>query len=187
VPVTRLRRVLLPIGLKAYVAGENQSLELVALDRPHEHFTLGKQDVEKAERLQVRTPEPQAFIISGRLNAIEHSRKKFQLVLDDGKIIPGRIDEDFLTAEEMRTLWGKKVSVRGQVYFKPSGSIRLIDAHLLKPMELGEEVFSMAPCIQTEAAFVRDYAQPDSTQNWPKEIWNQWPGDESIEELLAEL
>jgi hypothetical protein len=109
------------------------------------------------------------------------------MVVDEGKIIPGRINEEFMSAEEMRQLWGRKVSVKGQVYFKPSGSVRMLDAHMLKPMEAGEEVFGVVPSVQTERGFVKAYAQPETNRNWLREIWNQWPGDELIEELLADL
>jgi hypothetical protein len=175
------------LSLKTFIAAENQSLEFRALDRPLERFTLGREEMEKAQRLQVRTPESQAFIVSGRLNAIEHSRRKFQLVVEAGHVIPGRVNEDFMSAEEMRGLWGKKVSVKGMVHFKPSGGVRLLDAHMLKLMEKGEEVFGMTPQVQTEAGFVREVAPPQGQRDWLKDIWGQWPGDESIEELLAVL
>ena len=175
------------LGLKAFVEKENQSLELRAVGRPGENFTVRRQEIEKAERLRVRTPEPQAFIVSGLLNAIEHSRKKFQLVVDDGQVIPGRVNEDFMSAEEMRRLWGKKASVKGMVHFKPSGKVRLLDAHMLKTMEEGEKVFAMVPQVQSEAEFIRTIAPPEGQRDWLKDIWNRWPGDETIEELLADL
>jgi hypothetical protein len=175
------------LGLKPFVLGEMQSLELHALDRPQEDFTLTRESIEKAEQLQVRTPEAQAFIVSGHLDEIRHSRKQFQLVVEDGQIIRGRVNEDFMSAEQMRDLWGKKVSVKGMVYFKPSGAVRMLDAHMLKPMEAGEEVFGMIPAIQTEAGFVHAITAQSEQRNWLKNIWDQWPGDESIEELLAEL
>jgi hypothetical protein len=174
-------------GMRSFVEGENQFLELRAIDRPQEQFSLGRQEIERVDRLQVRTPVSQAFIVSGVLNAIEHSRRKFQLVVDQGQIIPGRVNEEFMSAEDMRHLWGRKVSVKGVVHFKPSGHVRLLDAHLLKPMESGEEIFGALPQAQTEAAFVRDVASPQSQKDWLKDVWGQWPGDESMEELLADI
>lgn len=174
-------------GFRSFVESERQWIELRAVERPDECFSLGRQEIERIERLQVRTPASQAFIVSGHLNAIEHSRKKFQLVVDDHHIIPGRLNEDFISAEEMRRLWGKRVSVKGMVHFKPSGAIRLLDAHMLKPMEEGEEVFGVPPQVQSEAAFVREISAPRGQKDWLKDIWGQWPGGESIEELLADL
>ncbi len=167
--------------------GEGQILELKALDRPEERFSVGKIELEKAERLRVRTPEPQVFIVSGRLNAIEHSRKKFQLVVEGGEIIPGRIDEEFVSAEDMRLLWGEKVTVKGTVFFKPSGNVRLIEAQALNPVGPGEEIFQEIPRVQTEAAFIQNIVLSDTKVNWLQDIWGRWPGDETIEELLAEL
>lgn len=175
------------MSLKPFVRGEAQSIELYSVDRPQEQFILNRQTIEKAKKLQVRTPEAQAFIVSGHLNSIEHSHKKFQLVVKEGQIIPGRINEDFMSAEQMRELWGKKVSVKGMVYFKPSGAIRMLDAHMLKTMEEGEEIFGMIPQVQAEAEFVRAITSKSDQRNWLNNIWNKWPGDESIEELLADL
>lgn len=174
-------------GLKAYVEGEGQILELKALDRPEERFALGKIELEKVERLRVRTPEPRACIVSGRLNSIEHRRKKFQLVVDGGEIIPGRIDEEFVSVEDMRLLWGEKVSLKGTVFFKPSGNVRLIEAQALNLLGPGEEIFQALPRVQTVAEFIQNIVRPDSKGNWLQDIWGRWPGDEPIEELLADL
>jgi hypothetical protein len=163
------------------------SVELSAAGRPQDHVTLTMAEMEKAERLKVRTPEPQACIVSGHLDAIQHRKKCFQLILSEGQSILGRIDEEFISAENLREFWGKDVTIKGMVHFKPSGRMQLLDAQLIKHKEAGEEVFQEMPMVQSEAVFVTNAFQNHDRKNWLKEIWNQWPGDEPVEDLLHDL
>lgn len=175
------------LALKPVLKTEVTSIELRAKGRRGENFKLGLAEMEKVERLKQRTPEPRAFIVSGHLNAIEHHRKRFQLLLSDGQVVPGRVDAEFMDAEAMRQFWGRKVTVKGMVYFRPSGKIQLLESHLIKSMENGEEIFEAMPQEQTEAEFVRTVAQAGERRGWLKNVWGKWPGDESVEDLLAAL
>jgi hypothetical protein len=175
------------LSMRAFFKNEARSVELVSKERPHERFKLSINEIEKAERLKVRTPEPRAFIVSGHLDAIQHSQKRFQLLLPGKQPIPGRINEEFLSAESLRQFWGKDVTVKGIVHFRPSGHIQLLQAHLIKLKERGEEVFEEVPTVQTEAEFLGATTQAAEKKDWLSEIRGKWPGDESIEELLCDL
>src|SRR5207237_4848824 len=113
---------------KSFFKTEAKSVELIATGRPQENLTLAMSEMEKAERVKVRMPEPQAFLVSGRLDAIQHSRKRFQLLLPEKQPIPGRISEEFLSAENLRQFWGKDITIKGTVHFRPSGRIQLLEA-----------------------------------------------------------
>ena len=175
------------LDLKHFFSAKAQTVELIAPGRAGENFILNMPLIEKVERLKIRTPESQAFVVSGHLDQIRHSRRNFVLVVGDGQTIPGCIDEEFMSVEELRQLWGRKVSVKGIVHFKPSGHVRLLEAHLLKPMEDGEEIFAVTPHAQTEAEFVREITTISERRDWLKDIWGKWPGEEPIEELVAGL
>ncbi|HPY29579.1 MAG TPA: hypothetical protein PLT00_02650 [Verrucomicrobiota bacterium] len=175
------------LALKPILKTEATSIELSAKARRNENFMLDLAGMEKVERLKKRTPEPRAFIVSGHLNSIEHHRKRFQLVLSDGQVMPGRVDAEFMDAEAMRQFWGRKVTIKGTAYFRPSGKIQLLESHLIKFMESGDEIFEAMPQEQTEAEFVRTVAQTSERRGWLKNIWGKWPGDESVEDLLAAL
>jgi hypothetical protein len=127
------------------------------------------------------------MVISGKLEEIGHKTGQFKLDLTDGNNLRGRVHPEFLNSEDLRGFWGRKVSIKGMVHFKTSGVARFIDAEMLKVMETGDEVFEHLPvAIQIEAPF-------ESIVNASKErvnladIWGQWPGDESIDELLSKL
>jgi hypothetical protein len=174
------------LDLKPFFKSEAQEVELVARGRPKERTTLTMTEMEKAERLKVRTPESQAFLVSGHLDAIQHSRKRFQLILTGQQPIPGRVNEEFLSAEDLRQFWGKDVTVKGVVHFRPSGRIQLLEAELIKRRDPGEEIFEQVPNVQTEAEFIKTSVQAHK-KDWLTEIWGKWPGDEPIEQLLDEL
>jgi len=175
------------LGFKPFLKTMADSVELIAPGRPRENVTLTMAEMEKAERLKVRTPEPQAFIVAGHLDAIQHSRKRFQLVLPETQVVPGRVDEEFMSTEDLRQFWGKKVTVKGTVHFKPSGRVQLLEAQMIRAAEPGEEVFAEMPQAQSEAEFASAAFGAVERKDWLQEVWGKWPGDEPVEEILLEL
>jgi hypothetical protein len=127
-------------------------------------------------------------VISGLFDVIEHNKKRFDLVLSNGDSLPGTIDAEHLDVEHMRQFWGKKVTIKGLVHFRPSRKPRLIEAQVIKPMEEGEEVFETLPEEPSQIEFLNSVRETAAArQGWLKEVWGKWPGDEPIEELLAAL
>ena len=165
-----------------------ESVEIVRRDRTENTtFVVSAATLKTVRTLRNRTPAPQAMVISGKLEEIGHTAGQFKLDIADGNSLRGRVHPEFLNAEALRDLWGKKVSAKGAVHFKPSGAARFIEAEILKTMDKGEEVFERFPVVvQMEAPFV-GIAQATEKRINVHDLWGQWPGDESIEELLASL
>lgn len=175
------------LEIKPFLLMRAPEVELISPERKRENFKLDITVIEKIEKLKIRLPEPRAFIISGYLDQIEHSQKRFQLKVNEKQTIQGKINEEFVSVEDLRKLWGKKVSVKGMVHFKPSQKVRFLDAQMLKPMTAGEEVFEAVPSVQTELGFMRELMVKEGKHDWLKGAWGKWPGNESIEELMTEL
>jgi hypothetical protein len=175
------------LQFKPILRGYADGIELRCKTRPRENFQIREPELEKIQRLKAKIPEPRAYVISGYLDAIEHSKRRFHLVLSSGESIVGTIDSQFLSVEDMRQYWGKKATIKGIVHFRPSGKPRLIEAQVIKSMEDGEEVFGNLPQVQTEAAFLKETTETVVPTGWLKEVWGKWPGDEPIEKLLATL
>jgi hypothetical protein len=174
------------LSFKRLMKTDVSSIEISAKSRPFDRVTLTSSALEKVERLKVKTPEPQAVIVSGQLDAIQHSKRRFLLLLPD-QTIQGRIDDKHLTAENLREYWGKEVTIKGVVHFKPSRKIQLLEAHIIKHKEHGEEIFEEMPQACTEAELFCDVLQRPGKKDWLQNVWSKWPGDESIEEILQEL
>lgn len=160
------------------------SVELVPLDRPIEAVVFGLGEIEKAEKLSRQTPEARAFVISGTLESISHRQKRFLLELTDGQKLPGRIHEEFLNAEELRNFWGHKVTIKGVVHFRPSGRVQLLEAHSLLARGTGDEVFDLMPRAEESGEL---FEMPANKSHAFAGVRGMWPGDETIEELLAAL
>jgi hypothetical protein len=175
------------LQFKPFLSGYAKKIELRCKGRPKEHFKLGEPELEKIQKLKAKTPEPRTVMVSGHFDAIEHSKRRFRLMLSTGELVLGTIDPAFLSVEDMRQFWGKKATIKGIAYFRPSGRPRLVEAQVIRTMEEGEEVFDVLPVVQTEAAFLKDIREPVTPTGWLKDIWGKWPGDEPIEELLAAL
>ena len=176
------------LQFKPFLKGSAEKVELRCLSRPGERFKLDEPELAKIQRLKARIPEPRAFVISGLFDVIEHNKKRFHLVLTDGESLPGTIDAEHLDLEHMRQFWGKKVTIKGLVHFRPSRKPRLIEAQVIKSMEEGEEVFETLPDEPSQIEFLNSVRETAAArQGWLKEVWGKWPGDEPIEDLLAAL
>jgi hypothetical protein len=175
------------LGMKPFLAEHAKSIQIHCDDKKDEDFSIDMPVIEKVEKLKVKIPEPQAFMLAGRLEEVAYSRKRFSLDMADGQVIQGQIDEEFVDVEDLRRFWGKKVTMKGTVSYKPSGKIRLFEAQMIKLIEEGEEVFETAPAVQTEFEFARQLTAESTRRNWLDDIRGKWPGDETIDDLVREL
>lgn len=176
------------LQFKPFLKNSAEKIELKCVSRPKERFELGERELTKIQRLRAKTPDPRSFVISGRFDVIEHQKKRFHLVLGNGETILGTIDTEHLDVEHMRQFWGKKVTIKGLVHFRPSGRPRLVEAQVIKAMEQGEEVFETLPQEPSQIEFLNSVRETAVTrEGWLKEVWGKWPGDEPIEDLLAAL
>ena len=162
-------------------------IEFHSDERPQERFELGSDEIDKIRRLKTYTPEPMTFVVSGQLDMIQHSSKRFHLMIKDRQSIPGTVDPEFLSAEDLRQWWGRKVTIKGLIHFRPSRKVRLIEAQVIKPKAVGEDIFERVPVPSTTLDLFESTGRPLPTHGPPTEVWGKWPGDESIEEILAAL
>lgn len=140
------------------------------------------------ERLNL-IPVPRALVISGRLDEIGHGMGRFRLLMDSGRSIPGRLRRSSLDVELLRPLWGRLATVQGVVHFKSNGQPRVIEAYRISGRAEGDAVFERIPdadMVEQEAPIKRSSVGGLRHVD-PMVLWGTWPGDEPIEELLAEL
>lgn len=175
------------LELKPFLTGRARTIKIHCDTRVSDDFDIDFPIIEKIEKLRIRIPEPRVLMLAGNLEQVAYSSKRFQIHLPDGQVIQGRINDEFMSSEDLRHLWGKKVCAKGVVNFRPSGKIRLIEAQMLKPMEEGEEIFETSPVVQTQFEFAKQLQSEASRRDWLKDITGKWPGDESIEDIMKEI
>ena len=173
--------------------------ELIPGNRAGAGFVLEASACPKIkERLQ-SIPSPRAFVVSGRLDEIGHGLGRFRLLLAEGSL-HGRLDRSQLDVELLRPLWGKQATVQGVVRFKSNGRPRFIDARRISARAEGDTIFETMPEAGPGAGSLAD-ATTETERSEPVSqaldkamrhvdpmiLWGAWPGDEPIEELLAQL
>ncbi len=175
------------MGFKRLLDGTELKVELHSVERRADRFSLDTNSYQKFDKIRSETPEPQAVLLTGFLNMIQHNQRRFELTLESGPTVRGRINESFINLEQIRNLWGKKVTVKGMMQYTPSKKPRLLVAELISPKHSGDEVFSTIP-IAYQVHDVLAQAQKNiSSHNIVTDIWGKWPGEESIDELLNDL
>lgn len=175
------------LKFEPFLKSFGKKVTLDAPSRPVERFSIGQPELESVRHLKAETPEPSTCVVSGQFDMIQHSNRRFQLLLSNGHVIPGTLDRESLSVENMRGYWGKKVTIKGMAHFNPGRKVRLLEAQVIKPAEKGEEIFESMPSPAEPLTLFESDLQQFNVGPALQEIWGKWPGDESIEELLAAL
>ena len=159
-------------------------LELIPQGLARGKFTWNKTVYQKLSNLMHSTPRPQTFIVSGRLDQTNYKGRYFYLSIDPNSKFLGKLQSKSLDIEDLRQFWGKPVTIEGMVHFKVDGKPRIIEARKIGARSEGDELFEELPEIhplfsKTEEIRAQSFNIRD--------IFGTWPGDETIEELMATL
>jgi hypothetical protein len=164
-------------------------IEIHSTKKPDFVLKLNKESFEKIENKKTKLPEARSFIVSGKLDIITYSAGSFTLLLSNGQRLLGKIHPEFLDEAKLKTYWGKDTTVEGMVHFKANGQPRLIEARKLTQKQSGDEIFDELP--ELHSIGKQDELFPElrkaASKADPMILWNLWEGDETVEELLAEL
>ena len=175
------------LGFRQILENDKIKIELRSRSRLKDNFTIDAVRYKNIERVRTAAPESQAVLVSGYFNVIEHSERKFTLTLENKQTVHGKIDEGLINVEEMRRMWGKKVTIKGTVHYLASGKPRMLEAHHIQARQVGDEILASLPMPVHEPQLSFLPKSGTSSKGIVHEIWGKWPGDESIEELLEEL
>ena len=163
-------------------------LKITSKTKVEDNFRISREEIKTIKKIKLETPGPHTVVIAGFFNLIEHNNRRFQLKLEDGRSIEGIMDPSFVDSENMRELWGKKVTVKGKALYKPSGRLRRLEAQLVTSFEPGDKILQRIPMVQKRAKPAGEFVlEKKSNSEALRKVWGKWPGDESIEELLALL
>ena len=163
--------------------------ELVPQGSARGHFALDEYVCGRVNERLKSMMAPKAFIVSGRLDEIRYGGSgRFRLWLTEGAHLPGWLHPDFLDVEALRSLWGKRITVEGMVHFKANGHPRLIRARRVSRFVEGDGCFEETPSIDIPRSQGLTPSQESKVHSADfMELWGSWPGDEPIDELLAQL
>ncbi len=171
-------------NFKLFTEQYANSTEIVNANETNEIISINKEKIKLVNDYLKRIPSPRKGFVSGLFNQIEHKKMSFQLIQDNNKKIRGEIKSDSINKEMMRELWGKKVTLKGTVFYKPSGDIQFIEAEMIKPFEERDNILSVK---EGKESVYELKSRLSKSQKWIDRVWGKWPGDENIKDLLNEL
>ena len=190
-PGNRFDGAVLEAILKFRRAAGNSGVryELVPQGSARGYFALDEYVCGRVNERLKSMMAPKAFVVSGRLDEIRYGGSgRFRLWLTEGRHLPGRLHPDFLDVEALRSLWGKRITVEGMVHFKANGHPRLIRARRVSRFAEGDGYFEEMPSMEiSEAQGLTQTQERQARSANFMELWGSWPGDEPIDELLAQL
>lgn len=155
-------------------------------------FDIQQEHIQHAKQLKRDTPDPQAVVLSGTLSMIRDKPRTFQLRTKEGQNVRGNVEGGTVEAERLRDLWRKKVTVRGMAHFTPAGTLRFIEANVIRPFGERDQLFERTKQeIEREAKRQRPLSTRDlqamNAGPGVQKIRGTWPGDESIDDILDAL
>lgn len=162
--------------------------EMVPTDTADGRFIVDDGTCAKVRDRLNDIPAPESHIVSGKLEEINQGNGRFRLVVNQDSYLAGRICTESLSAETLRPLWGKQITVEGMVHFKANGQARLIEARRVSTWLEEDGLFEEMPSAEVKQpnSLFTDRMEQARAFN-PIELAGAWPGDEPIEELLDQL
>ena len=144
---------------------------------------LRAEEVGRLELVRDQTPKPRAVRVVGVLDAISPERRALQLRLRDGTLFTGRaagLDQGALQGQQ-----GTRVAIEGMAFSRPSGRVSIVDvAYSGLAREKGDELFERVP---GPFGGPLQAPVPQVERSGVAAVFGTWPGDETDEELLAQL
>lgn len=142
-------------------------------------------DFDKIEDLEESIPEPNKVIINGKLDEMKYSKSKLVLVTDQGPV--NAFSKDASSIYSIKDYFGKELTITGMAHYKPGGKLSFIEIQDFAEPGESDKLFSRLPhamSVQQQIAFE---VRSGKSKNPLKEITGQWPGEESLEDLLKLL
>lgn len=163
-------------------------VELRTAGSDRNRFVLDAQVLEDIAARKKNIPPPRAFIVCGELDEIRHSSGHFRLIMKEEHQLFGRLSNPSSHLEVLRSLWGKRVTLEGVVNFKGNGEARFIEARMIREDIEKDALFEDVP--KGESDDMRELIVEAVTREGAtklSDLIGLWTGDETSEELLAEL
>ena len=172
-------------------SGTNTRFELIPTGSAGVQFTVDDRIYIRAEERLKSSLLPKAFVVTGRLDEIRYADRRFRLLIGNTTQLHGRLDPASSTIETLETLAslrGRTITVEGMVHFKANGQPRFIEARRIGPRLDGDEIFEELPVSNRAGPHeITTIQHRKECVAKPIDLVGTWPGDEPLEELIAQL
>ena len=140
--------------------------------------------VDIVDRMMHDTPPARRVRVHGKLDMVRCSDRVFEIVTPAGmRLRAAWTPSDVAPLKEYL---GRDVLIEGEAMFRPTGAVLRVDTDAIRLALAGDEFFSEMPR-PANGIVIRPVSVKSGARNGFESIAGAWPGDESIEELLASL
>jgi hypothetical protein len=154
------------------------------LDAP---AVMDKSTISSAKTLYTKTPAPTRVRLVGVLDAVRISTQTFSLKLDDGHEVQGVFGEgDFDGVLELLKA-KRRVLVRGDAFYRPSGQLLLIDAEEVTAGDGQPSIWSRVPQVAEGSLNRPGIHRRQTKSSGLAAIIGKWPGEETDEQINEAL
>jgi hypothetical protein len=148
-------------------------------------ISLRKSDFKRIGILEDSFPEPQETVINGVVEELKYSKLRVGIATKQG-LVNAVLSEE-LEPMDISKYWGKELTISGRMHFLPSGKPSFIYIErIFKPGELDDYFSKPVNKLNIEQQIQKKIKNQKHT-NFLGDIVGQWPGDESIDEILKDL
>jgi hypothetical protein len=148
-------------------------------------IALRKSDFKKIGILEDSFPEPQEIVINGVVEELKYSKLRVGIATKQG-LVNAVLSEE-LEPMDISKYWGKELTIAGRMHFLPSGKPSFIYIErVFNPDEFDEYFSKPVNKLNIEQQIQKKIKSHKHT-NLLGDIVGQWPGDESIDDILIDL
>lgn len=170
---------------RALFQGNQGSLQITG-HVSEEPTKINKQSFKNIQKLEEGTPSPRRARITGILDLMQYSKDLIQIQTEQGAT--HAILTNDIQFTDISTYFGQKVTLEGIANFKPSGNISAIEVHKIREATDEDDWFTKKPAAIKEQLDIKELRAKQKFKGTNLDnVIGEWPGDESIEELLEML
>lgn len=151
-----------------------------------QNLTIDSERLGAITKLKATVPDSRQVRVSGKLEQIKHSNRRFTLLMDEGAL--NGVADESIPAEALADLFGRVVVVSGEAVFRPSGTLLRVEAKNVEPAGETASMWSKIPRPLLEgAAGLEKYRVAQGPRSGLAAIIGEWPGEETDEQLADAL
>lgn len=164
------------------------TVELRPADCKQTGFVVTSQSSQEIGARKKDISPTRAFIVSGYLEEVQHCSGYFRLIMKENTKLLGRLVNPSLHLDRLHSLWGEKVTLEGMVNFRANREARFIDVRKIRRYVEQDALFEQVP--KGDPSDPRELVVEAMSRKGATKLTDLigiWPGDETAEELIAEL
>lgn len=163
---------------------------IIQNQRADKKVQLDDTSIKRLKALQKHVPKPEDMFLQGELDEVKLKHNTVKIRTQQGAkdlLIKGIVDGELLERIGQYTLKEvKEVLARGEAYYKPNGSIRIMWIKHIAPAVEKDRFISKVSEQKPLKQLLKELKEKSSSENQKKWV-GKWPGPESLEELQDKL